>query len=126
MNQSEQSDSPDAELTAALGSLLPAGTTIDPVAAAFTAGRNSARRQTRLWKGISVVVVALGIGAWMIPDHRDEAIPPMVARSDHPPAPDLTADSVVMLQQAVLDHGLDGLPQSSTPPFQRVEISDFQ
>jgi hypothetical protein len=125
MKDDEQFDS-DGELTAALRSLAPAAIEVDPVTAAFTAGRNSARGQMRLWRGISIATIALCVAVWNIPTHSAPAIPPVMAALKQTPAPELPPDSVVMLQQAVIEHGLDGLPQSSSLPYRPVDLSDFQ
>jgi hypothetical protein len=106
----------------ALRSLAPAAANVDPVAAAFDAGRRSAGRQVRWWRSAAAVLLLLGAGSWMIPfAHRETD----VTRPESPggstlvmhkqpktPAPvqPLPDESLLMLEQVVREKGVDGLP----------------
>ena len=63
-------DPPERELELALRSLAPAVARIDPVSAAFEAGRRSSRRQVRLWQSAVAALLLVSAGSWLIPAAR--------------------------------------------------------
>ena len=60
MSEHEELNPADREVAEALRSLTPAAVRIDPVAAAFAAGRQSARNQLVRWRGLAACAVSGG------------------------------------------------------------------
>jgi hypothetical protein len=116
------------ELEEALRTLAPSPASMDAVAAAFTAGRHSARRQVRAWQTAAVLLVAIGTGAWLLPYRSTgESQPGNNAGSitvvhalpgTAPPAP---AQSLLMLQRTMWQLGVDGLPATQLPPAEATQ-----
>ena len=116
----------DRELEAALLSLSPARAAagrIDPVAAAYQAGRNSRGRELWQWRAAAAVMIVVASGSVFV-SSRDRAIPnalpagpTMVAQSPAMPVPQPPppVQSVLMMQHAVSENGLQGLPPAPTP-----------
>jgi hypothetical protein len=126
------------EVEGALRSLAPAPARVDPVAAAFNAGRRSAGRQVHLWRSAAAFLLLLSAGSWLVPLSRKGSsgvTPPEPAgslaviptRSQVPPTPaqPLPEESLIMLQQAVRDKGLDGLPAPRLPAVREVGAGDL-
>jgi hypothetical protein len=117
------------ELESALRSLSPAAAKIDPVAAAFTAGQRSIRRQLRLWRSAAVLILLVAGASRLIPTGHNSVVPPSV-RADRtvavqtppePPAP----QSVLVLQETIREKGLDALPSANVPNVQIINIGNF-
>jgi hypothetical protein len=142
MQPDEQNDltPADRELEAALKSLAPSrATRLDPVAAAFAAGSRSAQRQVRFWQSAAAAVVMIGVGSWLVPfGHRANVAPPppLVATSPPPaiavattappsPPASLASQSLVTLQHAVYENGVDGLPQTQLPTVRDLRVTDL-
>jgi hypothetical protein len=123
----------DRELEAALKSLAPShASRIDPVAAAFTAGSRAAQRQIRMWQSAVAAVLIVSIGSWLFPLDRDRTAPATaperVVMSSSTPAPPpnaLARQSVVMLQHAMREKGVDGLPATELPTVRNLRISEL-
>ena len=143
----------DRELEAALKSLSPSrATRIDPVAAAFAAGARSARRQLRFWQSAAAAVFLLAAGTWLVPFHRAAdargptvaTTPPMLTTPPRPvdsiPATIATAPptavpvaspaetsghSLFVLERAVRENGLAGLPPTDLPSIQNLRPADL-
>ena len=114
------------ELEAALGSLAPDRQTgLDPVAAAFDAGRLSAHRQLRVWQGASLLsgtlaaVVFIAVSLQMA--HPRPSAGPIAVVTNLPSSIQRPSDeSVMRLQQRVLEHGVDALP-----PVRWIRVPDL-
>jgi hypothetical protein len=125
----------DRELEAALRSLSPTRTTaIDPIAAAFAAGRQSAQTQVRLWQVAAAAVLMIAVGSWLIPAGDDggsgvvvvTAPPETVAVvTSAPVASPPSGHSMLSLQQTVRERGVDGLPETELPTIRNLRVADF-
>jgi hypothetical protein len=132
MESDNQLDPADQVLAAALKSVAPAAVSIDPVAAAFIAGRSNARKQNRLWQGTALLAVALCCAGWLKPP----------AQSDRPTTHDTGSNTAVVsateqsigpisplsalsLQRAVLEHGMAGLPPVEVSSNQPVNVQEL-
>jgi hypothetical protein len=117
------------ELESALGSLLPAAARIDPIAAAFTAGRRSSGRQLRIWRCAAALILMIALGSRLIPTGRNSSATPSVRMDTtfavhtppEPPAP----QSVQVLQETIREKGLDGLPSGNVPSVQIIRIGNL-
>jgi hypothetical protein len=128
----------DRELETALAGLSPArADRVDPISAAFAAGRSGARRQARRWRYAAVVMLVIAAGGWLTAaariGARGMATRPegtmMLVRSHDPPAAQqrpqpAPAQSWLMLRGAVLDGSLERLPASPTPATQTMRAAD--
>jgi hypothetical protein len=119
----------ERELETALKSLSPARPGVDAVGAAFSAGRHSGRREARLWRGAAGVFLLALAGSWVVPA-RHRGGPPVVespALVSVPAASSVVrppSQSLIMLDKAVRDGGLDALPDAGLPPAQAVRARD--
>ena len=108
------------ELERELQSLAARPGRIDPVAAAFAAGKRSAAKKLNAWRGAACGLLLIAIASWMIPTVHSGKSPqtfePSTIASHSPPssAPPMSNQSVLILQQAATQRGVDGLPQ---PPL---------
>ena len=105
----------DDGLEAMLGSLKPAPVRADPVAAAYAAGRAAGRRGANGWRGVAVaaVIVSLvGHRGWVVPEGAGPTARRATLVVGPPPVfrPVVRPAELVRVEQALLDHGLDGLP----------------
>jgi hypothetical protein len=119
------------KLELALKSLSPAVGRIDPISAAFSAGRQSSQGQIVWLRSVTALCLVAGTISWLLPVKN-----PAIRRIDvvqfvaqtipvtTPPQP-MSAQSLVMLQNAVRDKGLDGLPASKLPEIQVVRAGDM-
>jgi hypothetical protein len=130
----------DRELESALKSLAPSrSSNISPIDAAYAAGSRSARRQLHLWQSATAALLLVAIGGWLVPfGGRTSAPPPptvvatapdltnvVMIASTAPTAAPLPAHSLFMLQQAVREHGTDGLPTTELPTIRDLRVADF-
>jgi hypothetical protein len=116
----------DRELEAVLGSLAPnRQTRLDPIAAAFDAGQWASHRQLRIWQGASLLsgafaAVVLIAASLQLPHSRPSASPIAVV-TNLPSMIQRPADeSVMRLQQRVLESGVDALP-----PVRSIRVPDL-
>jgi hypothetical protein len=126
----------ERELEAALKSLAPAATHIDPIAAAFEAGQRSCRRQMRVWQAAAAALLLAGTGLWFVPAGQQTGAAPSGASASsiaerveliHPdsaPAKPLGDQSLMMLQAAVAARGLDALPEVQLPHTPQVFVGE--
>jgi hypothetical protein len=116
------------ELELALRSVAPTAVRVDPVSAAFAAGKASGRRQVWFWRTASVLILAGGIGVRLIPGRdvvpSDRSGPIVVVQRGAPEAPAFGDQSVMMLQRAMDRHGADGLPAAQLCPVQTLHAGD--
>jgi hypothetical protein len=119
------------ELERALRSLPAAHAPLDPVAAAFTAGRRSAERPLRLWRSAAALLLLTTIAphALRTPPStpgRGEGgyatvAPPRILQVATPATP--SPHSLLMLQKSLHEHGIDGLPPSHLPAVRPTPAS---
>jgi hypothetical protein len=128
----------ERELESALAALSPARAGgLDPVAAAFAAGRRSVRREARAWRAAAIVMLAIGgAGGWFTrvtghsqPSRSDGTT--VFVKSHESPASQRTpqaapAQSWLMLRGALIEGGVERLPAASpTPvPTQTMRAAD--
>jgi hypothetical protein len=110
-----------AALSEALKTLKPTPARVDPVAAAFAAGRRSALRPLRVWQSIAAAVLVAGTATSLLSLHRDAMNPPTVkpvivqSSEPLPSAQPMSAQSLLALQATVSRDGIDALPVSDIP-----------
>ena len=115
------------ELELALKSVPPTAARVDSVAAAFSAGRRSARRRERLWQSAAVVLLLAAAGSWLAPAWHMADLPSdrsgVMLTDAHPQSPvrSLSDQSLLILQAAVREKGVDGLPAIDVPPVYNVQ-----
>jgi hypothetical protein len=117
----------EQELELAMKSLSPSATRIDPVAAAFDAGRRSSQKYVRLWRAAAVFILLIGAGSWLAPARHITVVrphevsePAIALQPSQPPA----AESLQALQQTVSEKGLDGLPAANVPTVHILRVED--
>ena len=117
------------ELEAALQSVVPTTARVDPVAAAFEAGKRSARRG--LWWRSAAVLLLLATGIWLTPMRRgavdtqpDLSGQTMATGTSPAPAGPLPDQSLLMLDAAVRAGGADRLPDTPLPSVRAFRADD--
>ncbi len=116
----------ERELEEALKSLAPAAARIDPIGAAFEAGRRSVRSQVRVWRAATAAAILIGIGSWVLsvgPGIGTHV--PVVAITVPSISQPLPPQSLFMLQAAYRDKGLAGLPATNLPPVGATRSADL-
>lgn len=108
------------EIERALRSLPASRTAIDPVAAAFAAGRRSTRSTLRLFQTATALLLVASIAPRFISSPSQSLSPGQsgggyATMSHQVSPPEISPQSLLLLDQTVLAGGLDALP-SSTPP----------
>jgi hypothetical protein len=117
--QEEQPDDLTAaqrEVVRALQTIHATTVRLDPTAAAFIAGRQSARRRIRVWQSAAAAMLLLDIGSHLLPPAAAPTPAPhveMVVTTE--PMRPLPSQSVLMLQDAVRKKGLAGLSVIELP-----------
>jgi hypothetical protein len=117
------------EFEMALRSLSPAVGRIDPISAAFAAGRRSANHRLHVWQSAVAAMLVVNVGLWLIPIRRYAA--PIVAQVQTisvsqptlPPS-SLSEQSIAVMEQRVLEHGVDALPVSHMPTQRPLRLGD--
>jgi hypothetical protein len=107
-----------------LRSLTPSGGAVDPVAAAFAAGRRFQRGQLHAWQAAAAVLLGVATLSWIIPARHagnvvrqvDPAPPVQLVSIETPIPPALPAQSVLLMTRAVSEGGVDALPAGQIPP----------
>ena len=129
MSDQDELNPAERELEAALKSLTPRATRLDPVAAAYSAGQRSARREVRGWRMATAAMALLGAGTWLFPvaqnllAEKQVRVPVVVAVS--PEMRPVSEQSMVMLQRVVWDKGVDGLAPVQPAPTQDIHIDEI-
>jgi hypothetical protein len=120
------------ELESALRSLPPAAARIDPITAAFTAGRRASRRQLRLWRSAAVLILLVGAASRLVSHQRNVTIQPrdlsenkIVLSPEQPPPEPPAPQSLQALQQIVREKGLDAMPSANLPTIQATGMRDI-
>lgn len=116
------------EMEAALGTLVPSGraaSRVDPIAAAFEAGKRSQRGRVHRWQTFAGLILLIGIAPWLIPNSnrhepsagRMEIGPialnaPATSLPKHEP---LSDQSLLALETVIREKGVAGLPPARLP-----------
>lgn len=127
--------SDDDDLIRSLATLTPVRPP-DATAIAFEAGRRSARASIVRWRVATATTLAIAVATlWpraLSPDRPTLAmtaplLPPINASSSPPAIAPLPPDNVIALRDAVLDHGLAGLPPlpRSTSPARPISVREL-
>ena len=136
MCESEDDLTPaDRELETALRSVAPTGATIDPVAAAFSAGQTAARTDGRRWRSAAMILLVVSAASWLRPALQDrgdggpreasiEMKSTTLVVADRSVTPPFAPQTILMLQQAVNDRGLSALPASELPTVRATRAAD--
>ena len=127
MQHEDQSLTPaQRELESALRSIAPTAARLDPVAAAFAAGRRSAQFQVHVWRSAAAIVLLIGLAAVLMPPMRPPTMPaPLAMQTQAPSAAPLSAHSMLVLQQSMHENGLQGLPPAQVPPLTNFSARDL-
>jgi hypothetical protein len=119
----------ERELEEALRSLAPTPARIDPIAAAFRAGAQSAQHKTRVWQFLAAIVTIALIGSWMIPMPNRSMPGNQFVESPVSNAPQvlpaMDARSVMAMQEAVRDRGISALPKAEVPAIRPFDAKDM-
>ncbi len=119
----------DNEVVQKLRSLAPAAVRIDPVAAAYAAGRNSAKNQVLHWRAIAAVLLVAGTASWFVPA-GESTVREVRSQSDFASAApgtnlaDAPAQSLVALQRAMYRNGIQSMPATNIPRAGSIRVSD--
>ena len=129
MSDQDELNPAERELEAALKSLTPRAARLDPVAAAYSAGQRSARREVRRWRVATATIALVGVAAWLLPtgkfwtNRMEVGVPVVVAVSpEMGPVPE---QSMVMLRKTVWERGVDGLAPVQLAPFKAIQIDEM-
>jgi hypothetical protein len=129
MSDQDELNPAERELEAALKSLTPRATRLDPAAAAYSAGHLSARREVRRWRVATAAMALLGAGTWLFPvgqnfwNEKQARVPVVVAVS--PEMRPVSEQSMVMLQRVVWEKGVDGLAPVQPAPTKNIHIDEI-
>jgi len=121
------------ELEAALEAMIPTITRADPIAAAFTAGTKLGRRRARFWQTVTAITLAVGIGIHFAPITHNyvpassSEVHGTTALLQPPSAPTRRwlDQSLLMLQKAVDNSGVDALPAPRPAPVRAIGGSEI-
>jgi hypothetical protein len=128
MSDQDELNPAERELEAALKSLTPRAARLDPVAAAYSAGQRSARREVRRWRVATAAMALLGAGTLLLPmgqnllTEKQVRVPVVVAVS--PEMRPVSEQSMVMLQKTVWEKGVDGLTPVQLAPTKVMHIDE--
>ena len=128
MSDQDELNPADRELEAALKSLTPRATRLDPVAAAYSAGQRSARSEVRRWRAVAAAAILVGAGTWLVPatqnwvDGGQRQYPALLAAT--PEIPPVPEQSMAMLRKTVWEKGVDGLTPVQLSPTKAIHIDE--
>jgi hypothetical protein len=121
----------ELELESALRSLSPAAARIDPISAAFTAGRRLGRRQIRIWQSAALILL-VGAASWIMTighrpgiQVRERFEATTAPRADEELSQAPAAESLLALQEIAKDKGLDALPSANLPAVQAINVGNL-
>lgn len=123
----------DRELESALSSLSPdRNNELDPIVAAFDAGRLDGNRRLRVWQGASllsgslaaVVMIVAGLRGGVRGDVVHNG-PVAIVSNDLTPLDRPSDESVLRLRQRVLASGLDSLPPAPSINVPPLSVRDL-
>lgn len=122
------------ELEAALQSLSPAASDVDAIAAAYEAGRRSMRWRLHAWQSAAALVLIAAGATWLTSSLPpiDRATPAPIASGPRllvvqttAPVASPSQASLLTLQQAVSERGLDGLPALPLPTVPALRSAEM-
>ena len=136
MSEVNETGSPRDDLERVFRSVAPASAKIDPIAAAWDAGRRVARREVRIWKAAAAFTLLAGMGTGWIShvNYPPDAVPKLSGtwvelpaqpprRSDASISP-VSNQSLLMLQRVIQEKGVEGLPQPAMSPARSIKGDD--
>jgi hypothetical protein len=119
----------ERELEGALKSLAPRAARLNPVAAAYSAGQLSARREVQRWRVATVGMALLGAVTWLLPVGQsllgEKQVGGPVAVAVSAERRPVSEQSMVMLQKAVWEKGVDGLIPVQLAPTKVIHIEEI-
>jgi hypothetical protein len=129
MQEHDELNPAEEEVVEALRSVAPRAVRIDPLAAAFAAGRQSAENQLVRWRALAATLLVAGSAAWLWPagEHGTDANRPQPTFASHFSdirLSDTHAQSLVALQHAVYRNGIQSLPATDIPRAGSIRVGD--
>jgi hypothetical protein len=129
MSDQDELNSAELELEAAFKSLSPVATRLDPVSAAYEAGRRSVRSQVRVWQAAAAVLTLVGAGLSLVPREQpfvavEKGRVPTVVAVSRESAP-MSEQSVVMLRKAIWEKGVDGMSPIQLAPAKAIHVEEI-
>jgi hypothetical protein len=129
MQEHDELNPADEEVVEALRSVAPAAVRIDPLAAAFAAGRQSAENQLVRWRALAATLLVAGSAAWLLPAREygadaNRPQPTIASQISDNRMPETHAQSLVSLQHAVYRYGIHSLPATNIPRAGSIRIGD--
>jgi len=103
---------------------------IDAIAAAFAAGQRSQRRKVRVWRSAAGGCLLIAAASFLVPQTRTvRNVPavtnvPLVVETSPSPAPHVSDQSLLILQQAISRRGVDALPESHLPSVRSIASNE--
>jgi hypothetical protein len=129
MSDQDELNPAERELEASLKSLTPRATRLDPVAAAYSAGQRSARREVRHWRVATAAMALIGAGSWLMPaglsllaERRMRVAETVATAPELRPVPE---QSMAMLRKTVWEKGVDGLSPVQLAPVKVIHIEEI-
>jgi hypothetical protein len=129
MSEHDELNPADHEVAEALRSLTPTAVRIDPVVAAFAAGRQSAQNQLVRWRALAAGLLMAGSAAWLWPegepgDGANPTQPSVASRFADGHLPERHAQSLAALQHSIYRNGIQSMPPTSIPSAGSIRVSD--
>jgi hypothetical protein len=129
MSDQNELNPAERELESALKSLMPTGARLNPVAAAYSAGQRSARRDVRRWRTATAAMALVGASGWLLPVGQDL----LAGKQTRFPATIVTVtdtqavpeQSMIMLQKVVWEKGVDGLAPVQLAPTKAIHANEI-
>ena len=129
MSDQDELNPAERELEATLKSLTPRATRLDPVTAAYKAGQRSAHREVQGWRMATAVAAIFGAGTWLLPVGQnllaEKPVRGPIAVAMSPELRPVSEQSMVMLQKAVWEKGVDGLTPVQLAPARVIHIDEI-
>jgi hypothetical protein len=119
----------DQEVVEALRSLVPAAVRIDPVAAAFAAGRQSANGQLVRWRALAATLLVAGTTAllWPAGEYRADVHrphPAIATQISHSSWSDAHSQSLAALRHSMVRNGIQSMPTTNIPAAGDIRVGD--
>ena len=129
MSDQDELNPAERELEAALKSLSPVATRLDPVSAAYEAGRRSVQSQVRVWRAAAAALALVGAGSWLFPNGQNQVAVqqvqvPTVVTVSRESAP-MSEQSMVMLRKAIWEKGVDGMSPVQLAPAKVIHVDEI-
>ena len=129
MSQQDELNPADQEVAEALRSLVPTAVQIDPVAAAFAAGRQSAQTQLVRWRAVAAALLVASSAAWLWPEGEPDTganrlQPAVDSRIADGRFLDSHSQCVVALQHSIYRNGVQSMPPTNIPRAGSIRVGD--